>query len=300
MKRTITYHIEQAHVGLSIYDFLKQQDYSSQSITLLKRMDHNVCVQGNWVYMNYILKLNDILTIHINEETTSENIVPVSIPLEIVYEDEDILVINKQANLPIHPSQNHYEDTLANGVAYYYGRQHLSYTFRCINRIDKDTTGLTLLAKHLVSASILGKMVQNRTIKREYLAIVHGAPTPLIGTINAPIGRVDSSTIMREINYQHGESAITHYKTICSKDEYSLLSLSLETGRTHQIRVHMKSIGCPLVGDFLYNQASSALSHQALHSARLSFIHPIKKEPLVLEALFPSEWNTLFPNIISY
>ncbi len=297
MKRTITYHIEQAHVGLSIYDFLKQQNYSSQSITLLKKMDHNVCVQGNWVYMNYVLKLNDVLTIHITEETSSENIIPSPIPLEIVYEDEDILVINKQANLPIHPSQNHYEDTLANGVAYYYSRQHLAYTFRCINRIDKDTTGLTLLAKHLVSASILGKMVQNRTIKREYLAIVEGVPNPTTGTISAPIARVLDSTIEREINYEQGESAITHYKTICSNDDYSLLSLSLETGRTHQIRVHMKSIGCPLVGDFLYNPTSTILPHQALHSAKLSFIHPIKKEPLVLEAPFPSEWKTIFPNI---
>lgn len=286
MKRIITYPIDSITCGVTIYDYLKSQGYSSQCITTLKKINRSICIGERWEYMNYALQEGDCLRITIEENESSTTIVPREIPLDIVYEDEDLLVINKQANLPIHPSLNHYEDTLANGIMYYYHKQNLPHIFRCMNRIDKDTTGLVLLAKHFVSSAILGKQIQEHKVAREYLALVSGTPTPLNGTITAPISRVAGSTIEREVNRETGQVAITHYETVRSYEHYSLVRLHLETGRTHQIRVHMKWIGHPLLGDSLYNPDSSFLNGQRLHSAKLSFLHPIKKELLTFEAPF--------------
>lgn len=290
MNRTITYYIDSNTCGVSIYDYLKSMDYSSKCITELKKMNRSICIQNEWVYLNRILQTDDILTIQI-EESASSSILPKPMDLSIIYEDEDLLVINKPANLPVHPSQSHYEDTLANGVMDYYLKQGVPYTFRCMNRIDRDTTGLVLLAKHLVSAAILGKMVATRQIKREYLALVEGIPTPPSHTIIAPIARTGDSTIMREVNIDEGDTAITHYKTLATYENAALLHLTLETGRTHQIRVHMSSIGHPLRGDSLYNPNATIEDSLALHSAKLTFEHPIKKELLTLEAPLPFLWT---------
>lgn len=172
--------------------------------------------------------------------------------------------------MPIHPSMNNYDNTLANAVCHYYQTQGIPYTFRCVNRLDRDTTGLTILAKHLISSAILNSEVSVRGISREYLAIVKGF-TEDEGTVNAPIGRKEGSTIERQIDVLHGETAITHYKRLAYQDGLSLISLKLETGRTHQIRVHMKSIGHPLIGDFytilIYKdkQTGSALLPASFH-----------------------------------
>lgn len=160
-------------------------------------------------------------------------------PLSICYEDEDILAVNKPAQMPVHPSLNHYDHTLANAVCGYYNDQEIPYTFRCVNRLDRDTTGLTLIAKHMLSSAILSTAAARREISREYIAIASGK-TPESGTIDAPIGRVAGSTIERQIDFENGERAITHYRRLAYHDGLSLLSLHLETGRTHQIRVHLK------------------------------------------------------------
>ncbi len=165
---------------------------------------------------------------------------------------------------------------------------------RCMNRLDKDTTGLLILAKNMYSASLLSTMIKNREVHREYLAIATGF-VPYQGIIDKPIGRVDGSTIEREVNLITGDPARTHFKRLAYKNGYSLVSLKLETGRTHQIRVHMKSIGHPLPGDFLYNPDYSIIQRQALHSYRLSFAHPITKEPLVFTAPLPEDMRLLFP-----
>lgn len=289
MERILTYSIKKELENMTAYDFLKSVGFSSQNIISLKKMPQSILVNGEWIYMNHKLKENDVVTVHITESTSSEKIVPIPLSFSIVYEDEDILVVNKPAHMPIHPSQNNYENTLANAVAYYYQSQGIPYVFRCINRLDRDTTGLTILAKHMLSANILGTMVQNREIKREYLAIVEGTPSPLNDRIAAPIARVNGSTIEREVNEATGETAITNYKVLKSNGTLSLVSLWLETGRTHQIRVHMKHIGHPLIGDFLYNPNFTQISRQALHSHRLTFLHPITKEPLCFEAPLPDD-----------
>ena len=163
-----------------------------------------------------------------------------------------------------------------------------------MNRLDKDTTGLTIVAKHALSASILSAAIRNREIKREYLAIVTGK-TDTFGTIDAPIARKDGSILERCVDFENGERAVTHYKRLMYKDGLSLLLLTLETGRTHQIRVHMKYLNHPLIGDFLYNPDFSKMNRQALHAYRLSFLHPIKKEPILISAPLPSDMVSLFP-----
>ncbi len=292
MKRIFNYTIPTEYNEQTLLSFLKDKQYSSQILTHLKRTKNGILLNGVWGHVRDILHAGDELTIQIIEEDSSENIVPTNLPLDIVYEDEDILVVNKADDMPIHPSQGNYNNTLANAVAYYYGQKGESFTYRCINRLDRDTTGLLIIAKHMYSASILSEMVANREIHREYLAIATGE-IPEIGTIVASIGRVDGSTIERQVDNEHGDYACTHYKRLAYNNGYSLVSLKLETGRTHQIRVHMKHIGHPLPGDFLYNPDYSVISRQALHSHKLSFKHPISKKMLEFVAELPEDMRSI-------
>lgn len=260
-------------------------------------MEESVICNGTWSYLNRSLSIGDELTIHIKEEQSSDKILPIEYPLDIRYEDEDLMVLNKPAGMPIHPSFHHYEHTLANALTYYFESRQIPFVFRCINRLDKDTSGLTIVAKHMLSANLLSKMVAAKTLQddttsaihREYLAIVQGCPEPPFGTIDAPIARVNDSIIEREVNFRQGERAVTHYRVLREKNGYSLVSLILETGRTHQIRVHMKYIGYPLIGDSIYNPDMTVISRQALHSHKLSFPHPITKEMMTFTAPLPED-----------
>ena len=293
MKRIFTYRIPEEFENCTLLSFLKAECYSSPIITHLKRTENGILLNGCWARVWDILHKNDILTITLLETDSSDNIVPVPLPLNIIYEDEDLMVINKPADMPIHPSQNNYENTLANAVAYYFSQQGIPFVYRCINRLDRDTTGLLILAKHMYSASLLSDMVKNRFIHREYIAIADGNVNDE-GIIDAPIARVKDSTIEREVNFTDGDFARTHYKCLKRKNGYSLVSLKLETGRTHQIRVHMKYIGHALLGDFLYNPDYTFMKRQALHSYRLTFTHPITKEKLTFTAPLPPDMEKLF------
>ena len=296
MQRTFYYKIEEAYHGQTISSYLKGKGYPHAVMIHLKKTPEGILLNGQWEYVNTRLSSGDFLEIRLIEESSSQNIQPLYAPFSIVYEDADILVVNKPANMPIHPSINHYEHTLANAVCYYYENQGIPYTFRCANRLDKDTTGLTIIAKHMLSSAILSQDVANRAVHRKYLAIVKGE-TNNFGTIDAPIGRKDASAILRVIDYTHGEKAITHYEEIASKKGYTLLSLQLETGRTHQIRVHMASIGHPLIGDYLYHEASTELPRQALHSYCLEFYHPITKDLLHFTAPLPSDMQNFWDSL---
>lgn len=288
MKRIFNYIITETDAMKSIHEFLKSKKYSSQTITHLKKTENGILKNGAWSYVRDILSPGDQLTITLLEINGSSNIISSPIPINIVYEDEDIMVINKPCNMPIHPSQGNYENTLANAVCHYFLSQNNSFVYRCINRLDRDTTGLLIIAKHMHSASILSGMVQNREIHREYLAVCEGMVPPS-GTIEAPIARVSGSTIEREVNYHSGEYACTHYQTIEYVNNCSLVSLKLDTGRTHQIRVHMKHIGHPLLGDFLYHPNYHLIQRQALHSHKLSFLHPITNQSMHFVAPLPDD-----------
>ena len=292
MKRIFKYTISIEHNNHTLLSFLKDKHYSSQIITHLKRTENGILLNGKWGRVRDVLHAGDKLTVQLIEDDSSENIVPTNLPLHIVYEDEDILVVNKPADMPIHPSQGNYDNTLANAVAYYYQQKNETFTYRCINRLDRDTTGLLIIAKHMYSGSLLSEMVANREIHREYLAIATGE-VPKEGTIIAPICRVDGSTIERHVDELQGDYASTHYKSLAYNNGFSLVSLKLETGRTHQIRVHMKHIGHPLPGDFLYNPDYSVIGRQALHSHKLGFKHPITGEDMEFVADLPEDMKSI-------
>lgn len=289
MNRVIDYIIDKAGDGLRIEQYLRRKGFSGQNLAEIKRMPKSVLVNGEHYYMKQKLNTGDHLSIHICETKCSEKIPPVQIPLDIVYEDEDIIVINKQAGMPIHPSLNNYTNSMANALAWYYQEQGKPFIFRCCNRLDRDTSGLTVVAKHLVSGNILSDMVRRRDIHREYLAIVRGHVSPEAGTINAPLARKPGTIIERTVDWEQGETAITHYRLVEERNGHSLVSLRLETGRTHQIRIHMKYLGYPLIGDYLYNPDMEYIGRQALHSHRLSFTHPITGEPMEFTAPLPKD-----------
>lgn len=291
----MTYLIQQQDIQKTVEQFLLSNGYSAALIRRLRHTEQSILKNGIPVYTTYRLDEGDSLTVTLPEEHGSENIVPVPMDLDIRYEDRDLLVVNKAAGVPIHPSQGNHDNTLANGIAWYLGEKGEAATYRAINRLDRDTTGLLILARHALSACMLSEMVRTHAIRRCYLAAASGLVPPE-GVIDAPIARAGDSTIERCVDFERGDSARTHYRTLYyNRDtDCSLVVLRLETGRTHQIRVHMKHIGHPLPGDFLYNPDYRLIGRQALHSWQLDFIHPIKKEPLHFEAPLPEDMRRLF------
>lgn len=292
MKRIFHYTASSHDEGLKIYGFLKKQGYSKAVLTHIRKTEYGILLNGHTVFSSVRLKKDDLLTISLIDEKPSEQIIPNPVPIHIVYEDEDLMVLDKEANQPIHPSINNYDNTLANGLAWYFSQKNEPFVYRCINRLDRDTTGLLIVAKNMLSAAILSEMGKRREIHREYLAIVQGE-IAADGTVDAPIARMADSIIARCVDFTNGETAVTHFKRLCFQNNLSLVSLKLETGRTHQIRVHMKYIGHPLIGDFLYNPDFSLIKRQALHSHKLSFFHPITKEWLSFTSPLPKDMEIL-------
>ena len=298
MERKLEYIITDEFHNKTIEHFLKAQEFPHQAIVQLKKTQEGILRNGIWAYTSEKLESGDHLLLHLVEDVAESSIEPIYAPLNIVYEDEDLLVIDKPANMPIHPSMNHHEGTVANGLMYYFHQQGKPFTFRAINRLDRDTSGLTMVAKHLLSGGILSRQVSTKEIKRTYRAICHGE-IPENGTIDAPIARVADSTIERCVDFENGESAVTHFKRISYDQEkdLSLVELQLETGRTHQIRVHLKYLGYPIIGDFLYNPDYTYCQRQALHSASLHFTHPITKKEMHFASPLPEDLKCIFSHI---
>ena len=289
MNRNIDYIIDEDSAGLRVEQFLRRKRYSGQNLSEIKRMPKSILVNGVHYYMRQELSKGDHLQVRICETQNSEKIPPTKLPLDIIYEDEDLLVLNKPAGMQIHPSLNNYTNSIANALAYYFQSQGKPFIFRCCNRLDRDTSGLTIVSKHLVSGSILSDMTKYREVHREYLAIARGSVTPSEGTIQAPLGRKEGTIIERTVDWEHGEDAVTHYKVVKEANGHSLVSLRLETGRTHQIRIHMKYLGYPLIGDYLYNPDMEYMTRQALHSHHMEFTHPITGEHMSFTAPLPED-----------
>ena len=289
MNRNIDYIIDEDSAGLRVEQFLRRKRYSGQNLSEIKRMPKSILVNGVHYYMRQELSKGDHLQVRLCVTKNSEKIPPTNLPLNIIYEDEDILVLNKPAGMPIHPSLNNYTNSMANALAYYFQSQGKPFIFRCCNRLDRDTSGLTIVSKHLVSGSILSDMTKYREVHREYLAIARGSVTPSEGTIQAPLGRKEGTIIERTVDWEHGEDAVTHYKVVKEANGHSLVSLRLETGRTHQIRIHMKYLGYPLIGDYLYNPDMEYMTRQALHSHHMEFTHPITGEHMSFTAPLPED-----------
>lgn len=228
--------------------------------------------------------------IRISLPTEKNEILPVEGTLAILYEDENLLVVNKPSGMPVHPVKIHQRDTLANIVSFYQQQRGEEYLFRALNRLDKDTSGIVVIAKDRITYGLLtGK------IKKEYIAVCEGVIINA-GVVNAPIGLKDGSIIQRVVR-DDGKEAVTHYEHICHSDTHTLLRLKLETGRTHQIRCHMSYLGHPLAGDDLYGGSISLISRQALHCKTAQLIHPFTMESITLDTDIPKDFTVFFDNL---
>ena len=294
MERVLEYIISSDTNPVTVLDFLKQEGFSRHILSSMKNSSGNcIVLNGERGFGRSVLKEGDRLVVTVPEVESGENIIRTEMDLDILYEDEDILVINKPAGMPVHPSMGNYENTLANGIAWYFSQKGEDFVHRCINRLDRDTTGALILAKNPLSAAVLSVQMKRRQIRRTYLALVDGV-LPESGVVDAPIARMEGSVITREVNFETGESAMTHYERLAVGRYYSLAELHLETGRTHQIRVHMKYIGHPLPGDYLYHPDYRRIQRQPLHSFQLEFTHPITKEPMLFTAPVPEDFRIAF------
>lgn len=251
------------------------------SSRLFYKLIHNreVYLNSAPVDTRQIAKIGDIITIDLNYDDDNSNIVPLKMELNIIYEDDALLILNKPAGIAVHPSILHYDNSLANGVRYYFDSINLKKKIRPVNRLDFDTSGLIIFAKNEYVQENLIRQMQNNSFHKEYLCLAEGIFENSKGTINAPIDRKPNSIIERCVS-PDGKMAITHYEVLKSFDNYSLVKCILETGRTHQIRVHLAYIGHPLLGDSLYGHPSDIINRQALHSYKISFLHPISNKEI--------------------
>lgn len=256
----------------------------SNRLLIKLKASNNIFVNGKAVPINYKIHKNDLIEVQI-EFVEEDDILPQKMNLDILYEDEYILAINKMPGIVVHPSSYHLSDTIANGVKYYLNNKR---KIRPINRLDRDTSGVVLFAKN----EYIQELFTTLDVSKEYIAIVDGFPNQAEGTINAKIARKEGSIIKRCVS-ETGQTAITHYKVIKTYDAYSSLSVKLETGRTHQIRVHMAYIGNPIVGDTMYGKETTVIDRQALHSYKTSFVHPITGEEISIVANLPEDMKKL-------
>ena len=286
----LEYKAEMSDNGKSVKQIIEKNfSLSSRTLSKLKKSG-GIVVNGKTVTVRHLMKQGDLLCLTLND-TPSENIEKVDIPLDVLYEDDDILIVNKPLGMPTHPSQGHHDDTLANAVMYRYRNEN--FTFRAITRLDGDTTGVVLIARNALSAQRLTDSLQSGGIKKEYTAVVVGVPKIKKGIIDAPIARCEGSIIKRKTD-KSGKSAVTEYELEFERADgaYSLIRAFPITGRTHQIRLHLSHIGIPIYGDFLYGEPIDGV-RAYLHCRRLSFIHPMTEENLVIEAELPRDMKEI-------
>lgn len=261
---------------MKIRDYLRRRLGLSVSLIACVKYD-NVKLNGEYVHMRALVKDGDVIEITLPDEE-SENIEPMNVPIDVIYEDDYIIAVNKPKNMPVHPSRGNHLPTLANAVRHYVGKP---FVFRAVNRLDRDTSGIVLIAKDRLSGAKLYQAMKERKFKKTYLAHVEGVPTPDHGIINAPIARETEGGIKRVVR-EDGKECITEYELIETyEDGTSLIRITPHTGRTHQIRVHMAHVGHPLVNDFLYGKRTDET--YSLHCASLSFPHPFTGQTVTLE-----------------
>ena len=290
--KTITIRIDDKLHGRRIKYLLRNHlGMSAALVKRLKNAQDGIMLDGRRVFVTEQVASGQELVLNVYDEA-SENIEPVEMPLDIIYEDDDIIALNKPRAMPTHPSQNHHADTLANGVMYYF--RSSDFTFRVITRLDRDTSGVVLVAKNALSAQRLSDDIKNKRISKVYTAAVNGVPEPAYGRISAPVKRADNSAILRCVA-PGGKESVTEYEVQKTLAGISLVTLKPLTGRTHQLRVHMSYIGTPIYGDDMYG-APQINERTRLHCASVSFVHPMTKENITVEAPVPEDIRELFEN----
>lgn len=278
--------------GKRVDAILRKHGLSTSAIRRSKRRPHGLLVDGEDIYTSYLVHAGQTVAILADDKAPS-NIVPNEGPVDILHEDDDLLVVNKPPHLAVHPCAGSWDDSLGARLVHYYHTIALEADFHPVHRLDKGTSGLMVVAKHPAAQHALTAALHSGGFLREYLAVCQGAPSPAAGVIDAPLGRTDFSYIRQEVR-PDGKPARTQYEVVKTGKEFSLLRLVLETGRTHQIRVHMAWLGHPLAGDFLYgNEAPDLVTRPALHSAHLELTQPFTGEKLIFDAPLPEDMQRL-------
>lgn len=277
-------------------------DRYSRSFVQKLMDDGNVMVNNNFVKSNYKLKLGDVVDIEVPEPKKLD-VLPQDIDIDIVYEDDDIIIVNKPKDMVVHPAVGNYDGTLVNALlAHCAGKlSDINGVIRpgIVHRIDKDTTGILVVAKNNNAHEKLSELFRVHDIQRTYIAIVEGVITNDFGKIDAPIGRHPNDRKKMAINFKNGRNAITHFKVLERFSNATLIEVTLETGRTHQIRVHMSSIGYPIMGDSVYGRANKKynLKGQVLHAKTLGFVHPKTGEYVEFDGGIPEYFANLIENL---
>lgn len=281
----IEFLVPESKDNIDVKTFLRKAcGVSSRQLIQLKRANNGITCNGKHIRVVDVLKSGDKLALSFPQDESE--IIPVKGKLNIVYEDEHFIVINKPSNMPVHPTHDHITDTLANFVTYYYEQNNINCKFRAINRLDKDTTGLVLVAKNRYSSNL-----PKQHIYKTYYAVCEGS-IECRGVIDVPIHIKAGHTIQREAG-AHGLNAVTHYEPIMRKNNHTLAKIYLETGRTHQIRVHMSYISHPLAGDDMYGGSLKLITRQALHCGKMRFFHPVTGELINLSAPIPEDMQSI-------
>ncbi|MCW9130661.1 RluA family pseudouridine synthase [Bacillus paramycoides] len=292
---TLKWTIQSVAEEILVREFLKTKGISKAALTDIKFHGGAIEVNGEYASVRHKLQAGEELQVFFPVEERSEGMIAENIPLCIVYEDDAVLVMNKEAYMSTIPSREHPSGSVANALLYHYDKQHLASTVHIVTRLDRDTSGLMLIAKNRFVHHLLSKQHQQKGVKRTYEAIVHGMILEEVGTIDAPIGRKADSIIERTV-CEDGQRAVTHFKVMESFSNKTRVALELETGRTHQIRVHMAHIGHPLLGDDLYGGQRDVMKRQALHSTSLTFYHPILEKEMTFTSSIPDDMQHALRN----
>lgn len=287
MKTRNNFDIDRGSDGMELGRYLREKHLLSRNAMIRIKKSGTLTVNGIIAHTDRLLSEGDRVEFYLKDEN-SLTMEPEEQELDIVYEDEYMIVINKPSGMPTHPSGRHQTGTLANGLAFYLRSLGSELTVRPVNRLDRNTSGLVLFAKNSHVQHLLNLEGYKGKLIKEYLAVVHGRVIGGAGTIDAPIAREREHSVVRVVR-EEGSRAVTHYRVLECYEDTSLLSLVLETGRTHQIRVHMAYIGHPLLGDDLYGGSLDRIKRQALHACSIKMLHPITNKDMGFNAELPDD-----------
>lgn len=280
--------------GVKVDTLLKRHlGLSGTVVRRIKWLEDGILVDGVRVNTRFVPQPGQVLSVRLSDPERQSGVVPAPGELDIVYEDEDLIVLNKAPGVSVHPGPGHYSDTLGNFLVDYYEKSGQEADFHPVHRLDRGTSGLLVVAKHPHAQERLKGQLHTPAFRRIYLAVCEGVPAPPSGVIDAPLGPVEGSLMAQQVRLD-GKNARTHYEVIEAVQGRSLVRLELETGRTHQIRVHLAHLGYPLTGDFLYGTETAELPGRfALHSASIRLLQPVTGEEIALEAPLPPELAAL-------